>query len=135
MAQKTIVRLEDDLDGGEADETVAFAVSGQAYEIDLSSNNANKFRDALAGYIGSARKVSRPGRTAKATRATTAGDREQNQAIREWAKSNGLNVSERGRIPAGVVEKYHAEINGTVAINAAAAAAKRPGRRKQAATN
>jgi hypothetical protein len=111
VAQKVEVTLVDDLDGGTAAETVSFAIDGTQYEIDLSTKNAQRLRDTVAPFVGAAR---RTGRVAKGnvrgrTGGTAAVDREQNQAIREWAKKNGLNVSERGRIPAEIVERYHAE--------------------------
>jgi len=118
MAQKVQVLLVDDLDGGEADETVAFSLDGTSYEIDLSSRNASKFRDSLASYVASARKSGRGGGSSGGVKASTRSrsgggtatvDREQSQAIRSWAKSKGLKVSERGRIPASIVEQYHAE--------------------------
>jgi hypothetical protein len=109
MAQKVVTHLLDDLDGKEAAETVAFGLDGALYEIDLSSKNAAKLRDAVAAYVGAARKAGRvPARGKGRTSGSAAADREQNQAIREWAKKQGLNVSERGRIPAEIVEKYHA---------------------------
>jgi len=109
VAQKVEVTLVDDLDGGSADETVSFAIDGAQYEIDLSAKNAQKLRDAVTPFVGAARKAGRT--TARNTRgrSSAAVDREQNQAIREWAKKKGLNVSERGRIPAEIVERYHAE--------------------------
>jgi len=110
VAQKVQVILVDDLDGGTASETVSFALDGTAYEIDLSAKNAEKLRDVFAAYVGVARKAGRAStRTARGPRGgTAAADREQNQAIRAWAKKKGLKVSERGRIPAEIVEKYHA---------------------------
>lgn len=110
MAQKVVTHLLDDLDGKQADETVSFGLDGALYEIDLSSKNAAKLRDAVAVYVGVARKAGRvPGRgKGRSSGSSAAADREQNQAIREWAKKKGLNVSERGRIPAEIVEKYHA---------------------------
>ncbi|MGH4021783.1 MAG: histone-like nucleoid-structuring protein Lsr2 [Pseudonocardiaceae bacterium] len=113
MAQRTIVELIDDLDGGEAQETVEFALDGASYEIDLSADNAGKLRDAVAGYVAHARKAGggrrRGGTLARRSGATSrpSVDREQNQAIREWARKNGMNVSDRGRIPADVLEAYH----------------------------
>jgi hypothetical protein len=110
MAQKVTVALVDDTDGGAADETIEFALDGKSYEIDLSSTNAEKLRDALARYVAAARKA---GGTRR--RASTGGgtaprpkvDREQNQAIRDWARERGKKVSDRGRIPAEVLEEYH----------------------------
>ncbi|GAB3000594.1 Lsr2 family protein [Actinosynnema sp. NPDC059335] len=112
MAQKVTVTLVDDLDGGKAEETVGFGLDGVSYEIDLSASNAGRLRDALADFVASARKAGGrkrgPGRPAgvKAARPASA-DREQNQAIREWARKQGMKVSDRGRIPAEVLEAYH----------------------------
>jgi hypothetical protein len=109
MAQKVQVTLVDDLDGGQAEETVAFALDGSAYEIDLSAKNAQKLRDGFAAYVAAARKIGRTGKRARTSGGAATADREQNQAIREWAKKKGLKVSERGRIPAEIVERYHAQ--------------------------
>jgi hypothetical protein len=108
VAQKVMVSLVDDLTGDAADETVSFGLDGKNYEIDLSSRNAEKLRGALADFVAAAR---RPGRGRKSSgagggKSQTVG-REQNQAIREWARSRGLKVNDRGRIPAEVVEAYH----------------------------
>jgi hypothetical protein len=109
MAQKVQVTLVDDLDGGQAQETVAFALDGSAYEIDLSAKNAQNLRDGFAAYVGAARKVARPGKRVRPGGGAATVDREQSQAIREWAKKKGLKVSERGRIPTEVSEQYHAQ--------------------------
>jgi len=105
MAQKITVTMQDDLDGGPADETVEFAIGGTGYEIDLSTTNAAAFRRQLAPFITHARKAGRgprhqPGRSAAS--------RERSGDIRAWAKQAGIVVSERGRIPASVVEQYQA---------------------------
>ena len=105
MAQKVTVALEDDLDGGPADETVRFGIGGAQYEIDLSTSNAAAFRRQLAPFIAHARKAGRgprrqPGRSASS--------RERSADIRAWAKDHGIAVSVRGRIPASVVEQYQA---------------------------
>jgi len=112
MAQKVLVSLVDDLDGSEADETLEFGLDGVAYQIDLSADNAEELRDALAQFIEHARRAG--GRKRATARATTKAiarpatvDREQNQAIRAWARKNGYQVSDRGRIPSEVVEAYH----------------------------
>lgn len=112
MARKVQVLLVDDLDGSTANETVAFGLDGANYEIDLANANAAAFREALAAYVGAARKLGRSAapkatRAAASTKPTPTADRAQNQAIREWAKRNGLQVSERGRIPAEIVAKFH----------------------------
>lgn len=114
MARREIVVLEDDLEGGKADETVKFALDGVQYEIDLSEKNAKKLRDAVATYVGRARKVTRGGvvvggRAAARARGSAAADREQNKAIRAWAKRKGKNISDRGRIPQEIVDEYHAD--------------------------
>lgn len=112
MATRTLVSLIDDLDGGEADETVEFGLDGVTYQIDLSGENAEELRDALAQYVEHARRAggrkrtnTRP--TAKAASGPATVDREQNQAIRAWARKNGFQVSDRGRIPSEIVDAYH----------------------------
>lgn len=109
MAQQTIVTLVDDLDGSEANQTVEFGLDGVSYEIDLSEPNAAKLRDALAGYVSHARRTGgrRRGAGRPAGGARPGVDREQNAAIREWARKRGMKVSDRGRIPAEVLESYH----------------------------
>jgi len=113
VAQIREIRLVDDLDGEVADETVEFGVDGKNYEIDLSKDNAGKLRDALSEFIASARKASGGRRRGSAAPVAPARrpsiDREQNQAIREWARKRGMKVSDRGRIPAEVLEAYHQE--------------------------
>jgi len=113
MVQKHIVQLEDDIDGGAANETVTFGLDGVSYEIDLSAKNAGKLRDALALYVAHGRRAARPGvrmtpagrRTGRPARA----DREQTQAIREWARKNGHKVGDKGRIPGHILEAYQAK--------------------------
>lgn len=115
MAQKVTVTLVDDLDGGQADETVEFGLDGVSYQIDLSADNAGDLREAMANYVSSARRAGgrkkpgpRPGSgSGRSSSGSTSADREQNQAIREWARKRGLKVSDRGRIPADIVEQYH----------------------------
>ncbi|WP_433468768.1 histone-like nucleoid-structuring protein Lsr2 [Spirillospora sp. CA-128828] len=107
MAQKVEVLLVDDIDGGEADETVSFSIDGTSYEIDLSKKNAAKLRSGLEPFVAGARKARKaPGRGGRGTR--TAGSRERSAEIREWAKNRGIKVNERGRIPANVIEQYEA---------------------------
>ncbi len=106
MAQKVQVLLVDDIDEGKADETVQFSLDGVSYEIDLSSKNAAKLRDALAGYVGVARRVgSRGGRRRGRARSSDNGSARE---VREWARANGYQVSDRGRVPAEVTEAYRA---------------------------
>ena len=101
MATKVTIALEDDLDGGPADETVRFGLGGTAYEIDLNKKNARAFRKQLAPFIEQAR---RPGRGQRRPR--TSSSRQRSGDIRAWAKEHGIAVSERGRIPASVVEQF-----------------------------
>jgi Lsr2 len=109
MAQKMIVRLEDDLDGGPAAETVRFRYEGTDYEIDLSAANARAFREELAPFIKGARTLAR----LPAHRATrTAARRQRSADIRAWANEQGIPVSKRGRIPASVLEHYEAAAKG-----------------------
>jgi hypothetical protein len=109
VASKTIVALIDDVDGSTADETVSFSLDGVDYDIDLSTTNANSLRKALAEFVDAGRRTGgRRGSTTKAKSATSTGDKAQNQAIREWARQQGHQVSERGRISAELVEKFQA---------------------------
>jgi hypothetical protein len=109
MARKTIVVLQDDLDGGPADETLHFGIGGLEYEIDLSEKNAARLRKQLAPFVEHARKAGRAPR--RVTR--TAASRRRSRDIRAWAREQGIPLSERGRIPASVVEQYEADGWGT----------------------
>ena len=120
MAQKITVALEDDIDGGPADETVRFGLGGTDYEIDLSRKNAAAFRKQLAPFIEHARTA---GRAQPRRSARTAAGRQRSGDIRAWAKDHGIAVSERGRIPATVMEQYQAG-----AKDADATSGRRPGR-------
>ena len=105
MAKRIQVVITDDIDGGEAHETIAFGLDGSSLEIDLNKLNAAQFRKTVAPYIVEhGRRVSR-GR-ARAVR--PARDRGHSSDVREWAKQQGIKVSERGRIPASVVAGYEA---------------------------
>ena len=111
MAQKVHIILEDDLDGGDAAETVAFGLDGTSYEIDLNEDNAASLRETLASYVGHARKVTGARRTARksagsASAAASGGPSARD--VREWARSAGHEVPDRGRIPADVREAYDA---------------------------
>ncbi len=113
MARKVITLLTDDLDGSEADRTVEFSIDGVNYTIDLSEKNAGKLRKVLEPYIAAGTRVGRAGgerRSSGRGRAdvsVTRSSRDQNQAIREWAAKNGHELSNRGRIPASVVEAFN----------------------------
>jgi hypothetical protein len=103
--RQTQVTLVDDLDGGRADETVSFRVDGKAYEIDLSTANVIRLRDTLAPYIAVARRASSNRRQAARSNGTQT-DRARNQAIREWARGQGLKIADRGRIPDEIQVRY-----------------------------
>jgi len=114
MAKQVDVRYVDDLDGSTASGTVSFGLDGRTYEIDLSDENAAKLRDSLASFVAAARRsggrssVRRGRRSAGETEAPvpTRTNREETAAIRSWARENGHEVSERGRIPKAVLEAY-----------------------------
>ena len=111
MARQVITTLIDDLDGKKADRTVEFSLDGTAYTIDLSEANAGKLRKALDPFITAGTRVGRgSGRRQSVAVASgrTAGSRDENKAIREWAASNGHQISERGRIPQSVSDAYRA---------------------------
>jgi hypothetical protein len=110
MAKQVVVTMVDDYDGeSKADETVQFSIDGVAYEMDLSVLNAAKLRGLLEPWANKARKIGKGARPRAAAKVPgkPASDREQTVAIRNWAKSNGHNVSSRGRISAEIVEAYH----------------------------
>ena len=108
MAQKVNIVLVDDIDGNDADETVSFALDGKEYEIDLNSANAQKLRDALAPFVGHARRASggRAGGRGRRSRSDSSGA--SPAEIREWARQNGWDVPDRGRVAAEVREAYAA---------------------------
>ncbi len=106
MAQRVHIVLEDDIDGGTAEETVTFALDGTTYEIDLSQQNATKLRDQFAPYVAAARRS--PGRgSRKSSRGRSSGGPSPAE-IRDWARSHGHEVSDRGRVPAEVRSAYDA---------------------------
>jgi hypothetical protein len=107
MAQKVNIVLVDDLDGTEATETVTFGLDGSTYEIDLNDANAAALREALSGYVGHARKVA--GGARRGRRASSGSSSSSNtKDVREWARAQGMDVSERGRISADVQQAYDA---------------------------
>jgi hypothetical protein len=106
MAQRVQVLLVDDIDNTDADETVTFALDGVSYEIDLNTANAAKLRDALAPWVGHARRSGGRKVSGRGGNGGGGARRKDVSAVREWARSNGHDVSERGRIPAAVQEAY-----------------------------
>jgi len=110
MAQKVQTLLIDDIDGGEAEDTVRFGLDGAEYEIDLSGEHAEELRQALEPYVSAARRAPgaaarRPGRSGR--RAAGAGAPDPT-AVRDWAKSQGIEVKDRGRVPADLIAKFQA---------------------------
>jgi hypothetical protein len=110
MAQRVNVVLVDDIDGSDAEETVSFALDGVDYEIDLSDQHAGELRNAISLYIGHARRTG--GRRKSGRRASTPAASDDGGAsaaeIRAWARENGWDVPERGRVSAEVREAYAA---------------------------
>ena len=108
MAQKIQTLYIDDLDGSPAEGTVRFGLDGSEYEIDLNANHAKELRSALTRYADAARRVSsgarrqpRSGRRAPASGLNTT-------EVREWAKAQGIEVKDRGRMPADLVVRFKA---------------------------
>jgi hypothetical protein len=109
VAQKIQTLFIDDIDGGEAEGTVRFALDGSEYEIDLSAQHSEELRSALGKYVSHARKIGAvrgragrvPGRPSRGSALTTT-------EIRNWARENGYDIKDRGRVPADVVAKYQA---------------------------
>jgi len=108
VAQKIQVLLIDDLDGGDAEGTVRFGLDGVEYEIDLSAEHAEALRRALAPFVGAARRSPAAGRRpARGGRRAGAGGLDTAE-VREWARAQGIEVKDRGRLPAGVVTRFRA---------------------------
>jgi len=106
MAQKVHIVLVDDLDQSDAEETVAFGLDGKEYAIDLNAKNARSLRDALAPYVAHARAMS--GRSGRRSTSRAAASGAAPSEIRAWARENGFDVPERGRVSAEVREAYAA---------------------------
>jgi hypothetical protein len=113
MAQKVTVQLVDDLDGTQSKDisTVTFGLDGASYEIDLTDANAENLRKALGEFPAHARRVGgrlKRGMAAVSPGGSATASHEQAQAVREWARRNGYEVSNRGRIPASLIEAFEA---------------------------
>jgi Lsr2 len=102
MAQRVELILEDDIDGGAADETVRFAYDRSEYEIDLSTQNAEALRSSLRNYIEHARKARTGPRQPRGSR----NQRVDTSVVRAWAREHGKEINDRGRIPAAVMKEY-----------------------------
>jgi hypothetical protein len=108
MAQKVHIVLVDDLDGTEATESVSFGLDGTSYEIDLNDQNAAALREVLSGYVGHARKVASARRAGRKSSAAATSDGPSAKEIRDWARSNGYDVPDRGRVSADVRQAFDA---------------------------
>jgi Lsr2 len=109
VAQKVQMLFLDDIDGSEAEGTVRFGLDGTDYEIDLSTQHAAALRNSLAGYIKVARRAPRArGRQPASGSEGRSRSRGESTEIREWAKSQGIEVKERGRIPSDLMVKFKA---------------------------
>jgi hypothetical protein len=108
MTQKVQVLLIDDIDGSEAAGTVRFGLDGAHYEIDLSAAHAEELRTALSRYAAAARRAGGPARPATRSGRKAAVNGINNTEIREWARTEGIEVKERGRIPSEVIAKFRA---------------------------
>jgi nucleoid-associated protein Lsr2 len=108
VTRKTVVEFTDDLDGGKAMETVTFGLDNRTYAIDLSARNAKALRKVLEPYVESGRRIraGRPRRDRRRTGAAAHGY--STQEVREWARSQGIEVADRGRIPSDLAVRFQA---------------------------
>ena len=108
MAQKIQTLFIDDLDGSAAEGTVRFGLDGTEYEIDLNAGHAKNMREALARYVNAARRAGGSARTPARGSNRRPADGVNNTEVREWARAQGLEVKDRGRVPADLVVKFKA---------------------------
>jgi hypothetical protein len=108
MAQKIQTLFVDDLDGSEAEGTVRFGLDGTSYEIDLSAAHAEELRNALAPYTRAGQKVTGAARRTARGHGKAAANGFSTNEVRDWAKANGIEIKDRGRVPADVVTKFRA---------------------------
>jgi Lsr2 len=106
MAQQIQTLFIDDIDGGPAEGTVRFGLDGTDYEIDLSTAHTEELHKVLAGYVTHARKA--PGTARRGPRGRRPAEQLDTRKVREWARAEGIDIKERGRVPAEVIEKYKA---------------------------
>ena len=105
MAQKIQTLFIDDLDGSTAEGTVRFGLDGTEYEIDLNAGHAKELRDVLARYVDAARRAGGARKPARGSRRAAAGGLNTTE-VREWARAQGIEVKDRGRVPAGLMVKF-----------------------------
>ena len=108
MAQKVQTLLVDDLDGSDAETTVRFGLESSQYEIDLNAVHAKELRDSLAPYVEGARRISGTARQTVQRRRGASADEADSTEIRDWARENGIEVKDRGRVPKDIVARYNA---------------------------
>ncbi len=108
MAQKIQTLFIDDLDGSEAAGTIRFGLDGTEYEIDLNAEHARALRDALARYVQASRRAGGGTRRRARGRARASADGLSTTEVREWAKAQGIDVKDRGRVPAELVVRFKA---------------------------
>ncbi|MGO9080423.1 MAG: histone-like nucleoid-structuring protein Lsr2 [Streptosporangiaceae bacterium] len=109
MSRQTIVTITDDIDGTGGAQTVTFGYEGQAWEIDLGPKNYEEFMGGIAPYMAAARRASGNGSASRRRGAPRpASPRHDSAAVRQWARENGVQLSERGRIPRQVLAQYEA---------------------------
>ena len=108
MAQKVSIEYIDDIDGsplGDNGETIEFGFEGKNYQIDLNEKHARKFREAMAEYVENGTRVTGRKSSGRSAQKTSSVD---NKAVREWARLEGYEISDRGRIPAEIIDAYNA---------------------------
>ena len=108
MAQQVQTLFIDDIDGGPAEGTVRFGLDGTDYEIDLSTEHSEELHKVLSGYVAHARKAG--GTARRGSRGRRGADPLDTRKVREWARAEGIDIKERGRVPAEVIEKYKAAV-------------------------
>jgi len=108
MAQKVQTLFVDDLDGSEAEGTVRFGLDGTEFEIDLNAKHSQQLRDALARYVAAARRTGASAKQPARGRRKTSASAPNSTEVRDWAKTQGIDVKDRGRIPAELVVKFKA---------------------------
>lgn len=108
MARKVQVLLVDDIDDSAAARNITFSIEGDHYEIDLAQANIDRLHKALEPFIAAARKVKRPGRTRGSSSSRSGRRGVEPAVIRQWAKEQGMEVSERGRVSKEVLQAYEA---------------------------
>jgi Lsr2 len=108
VAQKIQTLFIDDLDGSAAEGTVRFGLDGTEYEIDLNARHAKNMREALARYVNAARRVGGSARKPVRGSSRRPANGPDNTEVREWARAQGIEVKDRGRVPADLVAKFKA---------------------------